>query len=386
MIEMMKGGARMHKWYSIFPKNPWLSIYTWIALCFLPFYFIFRASSSWEIIIGISLLGLFFLSYMFSFRAKSGLVYMWLSFEMVINIIMTLLFGFVYFALFTAFFIGNIRSTTGFFIMYGLHILTTIGAVVAGFFIEIDLFLSQFPFLLLCVIGTVLLPFHLYNRNRRENLEGQLEVAHERISELIVFEERQRIARDLHDTLGQKLSLIGLKSDLVIKLMTQEPDRAEKELTDIRTTASTALKEVRELVSNMRFKKLTDEMIRVKQLLKAAEMTLTVDGEPNFEPISPLIENILSMCLKEAVTNIVKHSGGSSCHITFEQSSDAFTITVKDNGKGILENEKDLCGSGIAGMRERLEFVNGYVTYSTNQGTTLTITVPVIIKQLQRGD
>src|SRR5699024_16697 len=116
MIEMMKGGARMHKWYSIFPKNPWLSIYTWIALCFLP--------------------------YMFYFRAKSGLVYMWLSFEMVINIIMTLLFCFVYFALFTAFFIGNIRSTTGFFIMYGLHILTTIGAVVAGFFIEIDLYLS----------------------------------------------------------------------------------------------------------------------------------------------------------------------------------------------------------------------------------------------------
>src|SRR5699024_8490557 len=150
MIGMMKGGPRMHKWYSIFPKNSWLSVYTWISLCFLSFYFIFRASSSWEIIIVVCLLVLFFLSYIFSFLSISGLVYMWLSFEMVINIIMTLLFGFVYFALFTAFFIGNIRSTTGFFIMYGLHILTTIGAVVAGFFIEIDLFLSQFPFLLLC--------------------------------------------------------------------------------------------------------------------------------------------------------------------------------------------------------------------------------------------
>ena len=73
---------------------------------------------------------------------------MWISFEMAINIVMTLLFGFLYFSLFTAFFIGNIRHTAGFFIMYGLHIATTLGAIVLGFFIEIDLLLPQLPFIL----------------------------------------------------------------------------------------------------------------------------------------------------------------------------------------------------------------------------------------------
>lgn len=310
---------------------------------------------------------------------------MWLSFEMVINIVMTLLFGFVYFALFTAFFIGNIRNTTGFFIMYGLHIATTLGAIVAGFFIKMDLFLPQIPFVLIGLIGTVLLPFNLYNRNKRENLEGQLEVAKERISELVVFEERQRIARDLHDTLGQKLSLIGLKSDLVGKLISRDTERAEAELQDIRNTASTALKEVRELVSDMRSKKIVTELIRVRQILKAADIELIIYGEPSTS-ISPIAENVLSMCMKEAVTNVVKHSYASVCELTFEQKSDVFIITVKDNGIGIPGTGRNLPGSGLEGIRERLEFINGHVDIKKNNGTTLVLSAPMIIKQITRGE
>lgn len=379
---IMKGGENVHKWYSIFPENPWLSIYTWIAFCFLPFFFIFRSSSLVEILIGISLLILFFLSYIFSFSSKSGLVYMWLSFEMLINVAMTFLFGFVYFALFTAFFIGNIRHTVGFFIMYGLHIFTTVVAVGIGFFFKLDLFLSQLPFVILCVIGTVLLPFHLYNRNKRDNLEGQLEIARERISELMVIEERQRIARDLHDTLGQKLSLIGLKSDLVGKLMKNESEMAKKELSDIRVTASTALKEVRELVSNMRSKKIEDELIRVQQIIKAAEMEFIHHGKETFQNIPPLVENILSMCMKEAVTNVVKHSEARTCELTFTQNNNSFIIEVKDDGIGIEQKGIGLAGTGLDGMRERLEFVNGKINIDVNGGTILTIIVPAIIKQL----
>ena len=69
-----------------------------------------------------------------------------------------------------------------------------------------------------------MLPFNTYNRKKREQLEEQLEDANKKISELIKVEERQRIARDLHDTLGQKLSLIGLKSDLASKLVLINPE------------------------------------------------------------------------------------------------------------------------------------------------------------------
>ncbi|MDN4606632.1 sensor histidine kinase [Sporosarcina highlanderae] len=368
----------MQKWYSIFPKNPWMSIYAWVIFCLLPFFFIFRSWSAVGISVGIGLLALFFISYFYSFKSKSGLVYMWISFEIVINVIMTLLFGYVYLSIFTAFFIGNIRSTVGFFIMYGLHIAFTIGAIVAGFFIEINLFLPQVHFIIITVIGVTLLPFNLYNRSKREKLEDQLEFANDRISELILLEERERIARDLHDTLGQKLSMIGLKSDLARRLISKNPEEAEKELADIRQTASMALKEVRELVADMRTTKLSDEVMRIRQILSAAEIELKIEGEPNVENIPSNVENVLSMCLKEAVTNVVKHSDASVCEVMLKQTADEVSIVVRDNGKGIQAKASSV-GAGLKGMRERLEFVNGTLTIEEAGGTVLSIRMPIAI-------
>ncbi|VDG89372.1 Sensor histidine kinase desK [Lysinibacillus sphaericus] len=374
----------MNSWYNLFPRYPWLSIYIWVIFCVLPFFFIFRTSEPINIAIGIAMVFLYLLCYRFSFKSRSGLVYMWLAFEMAINIGLTLLFGYVYLALFTAFFIGNIRRAVGFFIMYGIHIALTISAIVAGFFIEIDLFLPQVHFLILTLIGVVLLPFNLYNRNKQEKLEGQLVYAQERISELTVVAERQRIARDLHDTLGQKLSLIGLKSDLVGKLITRDPERAARELQDIRQTASIALNEVRELVSNMRAVRLSEELTRVHQVLRAAEIELTVVGEASYREITPIVENVLSMCLKEAVTNVVKHSFASSCTITFHPVSEDFSITVADNGIGLLEGADALPGNGLNGMRERLDFVNGILHIQNEQdgGTALTFEIPSILRHI----
>lgn len=376
----------MQRWYSIFPKYPWLSIYTWVIFCLLPFFFIFKSSSTIEITVGIVLLLMFFICYRFSFKSKSGLVYMWLSFEMIINAVMTLLFGFVYFALFTAFFIGNIRHTAGFFIMYGLHIATTIGVLIAGFFINIDLFLPQLPFIIMSLIGTVLLPFNLYYKNRRKNLEGQLEIANERISELVIYKERQRIARDLHDTLGHKLSLIGIKSDLASKLIATNPNRAEEELADIRQTASNALKEVRELVTDMRSTNVKQELSRVQQILQAAEIELVINGSPSFANESPLIENVLGMCMKEAVTNVVKHSYAAICEITFLHKDDSFSIQVQDDGIGIPADIDHLPGSGLQGIEERLSFVNGNLQVDQDNGTRVTMSVPVVIKQVMKEE
>ncbi|MBM7630928.1 sensor histidine kinase [Geomicrobium sediminis] len=375
----------MYHWFHIFPKNTGLSLYAWIAFCILPFYFIIRSSTLYEIIVGVTVLILFFTIYRLSFVKQGWTVYVALSFEMVISIGMTIYFGFVYFALFIAFFIGNVKSKAGFISLYVVHLSTTVVAFITGFLIHSEIFIAQIPFNVLGILGVILLPFTIYHRNRREELEGQLRDANERISQLMVMEERQRIARDLHDTLGQKLSLIGLKSDLASKLLSTKPDLAKQELDDINQTSRTALSEVREIVSNMRTARLEDEMVRVQELLTFSQIECEISGEQTLNQLPLLVEDVFCMCLRESVTNVVKHSQSSTCKIQLNNLPDEWRMIVQDDGIGIKPETPSDKKSGMKGMKERLEFVNGKLDVNSKQGTQLVIRIPRIIHQTEGG-
>ncbi len=373
--------ASLQKWYQIFPKYPWLSIYAWIVFCIFPFFFIFKSSAPLEIVVGLSLTLLFFIAYRLTFTSHGWLLYVIMVIEIAISVTMTFLFGYIYFAIFLSFFIGNIKQKISFFVIYSIHLAATIAAVIIGFFSQTVLFLSHLPFLIICLIGVILLPFNAYNRNKRELLEGQLEDAQKRISQFTIIEERERIARDLHDTLGQKLSLIGLKSDLAGRLIEKNPEAAKEEINDINQTARSVLKEVRELVANMRGNKLEDELFRVKHILHAADISCKISGTLELRNTPLLVENVLSMCLKEAVTNIVKHSGATSCSISIKQSTKETLLKVHDNGIGLNLDHDWSKGHGLRGIKERLDFVNGSLDIHSKTGTTLNVRVPIVIQQ-----
>ncbi|UOQ84179.1 sensor histidine kinase [Gracilibacillus salinarum] len=376
----------MRHWYDIFPSHTGLSLYIWIIFCVLPFYFIFRSTSLFEIVIGSVVTLLFFGVYWVTFTSRGPLVYIGLSVEYIIHIFMTLLYGYVYFALFSAFFVGNIRHKAGFITMYVIHLVVTAGAMTAGFIIKYSLFLEQIPFLIMTILGVILIPINRYNRIKQEELEGQLEDANRKIAELAIMEERHRIARDLHDTLGQKLSMIGLKSELSAKLMERNQEAAKQELKDVQDTARQALKEVREMVSDMKSIQVEDEIEHAKQLLKLAGIACEVKAEADIDRIPILIENVISMCLKEAVTNIVKHSNASKCCLRLRDTEEATHLQVIDNGVGTTGKNK--FGNGLTGMKERLDFVNGTLRiHSSSEGFEVLVSVPKVLKQVEEeGD
>lgn len=376
----------MIKRYMIFQKGNGIIPYVWTIFCVLPFYFIFQSSSTIKIVFGILLTILFFIFYRIAFISKGWPVYLWTFILIGISITSTSLYSYVYFAFLLAYFIGNIKDRITFLTLYFVHLISTSISFNLSIVRKDELFLSQLPFVIIIWISVILLPFSLYNRKEMGQLEEKLQDANKRISDLVKLEERQRIARDLHDILGQKLSLIGLKSDLARRLIKKNPDQAQEEMKDVQQTARTALNEVRKLVSSMRGMRLKDEIVLINQILEAAQIKFSGVNEFKLTNVSLLTEHILSMCLKEAVTNVVKHSGATSCFISIEQSWKEITMIIQDDGVFKCEDVKSCKGNGLIGIKERLEFVNGNIELLTGEGTTLIIRVPNVVKQTDKEE
>ncbi|MGO0061308.1 sensor histidine kinase [Brevibacillus fluminis] len=240
--------------------------------------------------------------------------------------------------------------------------------------------MGTLQFVPLLIILTML-PYSMRANRKSKELKKQLESANEEISRLIKNEERQRIARDLHDTLGHTLSLITLKSELVERLVTKHPERAIAEARDIQQTARTALHQVRELISDMQTIRFADEVDHAGKLLDAAGITYTVKEEGGLGELPSLIQTVLGMCLRECVTNVVKHSRATRCDVRLELAEGAYRLVVSDNGKGIMSGT--MMGNGLPGMRDRLALLDGKLAFADAQGkgSVITITIPRIKKE-----
>lgn len=232
--------------------------------------------------------------------------------------------------------------------------------------------------LLPAMLALLLLPFVMFIGRRSKLLRAQLELANDEISRLSKQEERQRISRELHDTLGHTLTMITLKSELAEKLIANHPDRAKQEIRDVQLTSRAALKQVRELVSGMNTVTLQDELSNAKRILAAASITMKVQGDPASASLSPLMDNMLGMCLREAVTNVVKHSEARQCVIEWAMTPDRYRLAIRDNGIGCDTVEKGPAHNGIRGMQERLNLVDGKLEVQSEKGkgACLTIMVP----------
>lgn len=220
-------------------------------------------------------------------------------------------------------------------------------------------------FLFMAVIGAVCI--HDY-RERQSN--NRLRVAHDEIERLAKMAERERIARDLHDLLGHTLSLIVLKSELASKLAERDPGRARDEIRDVERISREALSEVRQAVGGYRAG-WRQELESATNMLRTASIDVETTIELVAMPVAQ--EAIFSACLREAVTNVVRHSLASSCVIELRRRGDDLVLVVSDDGRGGGTDD----GFGLIGMRERVSAAGGTISRDGSAGTTLSVTLPV---------
>ena len=217
---------------------------------------------------------------------------------------------------------------------------------------------------------------------RRTNLK--LYAARRELAAMAVAEERDRIGRDLHDVLGHSLSLIAIKSELAGRLLPGDPERARLEIADVEHVARDSLTAVRETVSGYRRPTLEGELAQARVALDAAGIEPTIRHEVG--PLAASEDAVLAWAVREAVTNMVRHSTARHGTITTARHGSVAELEVTDDG-GERSGERDLAaavpatpGSGLRGLRERLERVGGRLEAGprTGGGYRLVATIPVI--------
>ncbi|RNL83904.1 sensor histidine kinase [Halostreptopolyspora alba] len=181
---------------------------------------------------------------------------------------------------------------------------------------------------------------------------------------LAVSEERLRFARDMHDLLGHSLSGMAVKSELASRLAERDPARAAREMAAVHQLARDALREVRSAVSGYRDVDLDAEIASVRAVLSAAGVRCEVRGETAGIPAEQ--RTLSAWLVREATTNVLRHSSAARCVITLRREERALVVEVFNDGARGSGDTQVRFGNGLTGLAERAAAAGGTVTASAS--------------------
>ena len=204
---------------------------------------------------------------------------------------------------------------------------------------------------------------------------GQLLRKQEEVEHMATIAERERISRDLHDLLGHTLSLITLKAELAGKLVDRDLEACRREVRDIETSARAALSEVRSAVSGYRQTGFAHELASARASLAAARVDLVAEVEAFTLPAAA--ENVMSLALREAVTNIVRHAGATRCEVRLALDAGIIVFRIADNGAALDDGACVRQGNGLMGMGERVAALGGKLALTVERGLALELRLPL---------
>lgn len=267
----------------------------------------------------------------------------------------------------------------GFVINYGgVHSYDSLIFIMTGCITGVVIMTTHF------VISSFLLTF--YNTNQKltyalkeaDESKTELKAAYEQLSEKAVYEERNRIARDIHDNAGHSMTAVIMQTEAAKVLIDTNPEEAKVRIISANLQAKNALDQMRESVHLLAGR---SQVVSVKEELEEI-IAQSMDGT-DVKIRSDIIDvdlpadrrRFVCNCLKECLSNGIRHGGASAFYVELKRDEKQVTLIVSDNGSGLEPDFKE--GYGIRGMREKAATYGGDISYESEQGEGVEVSIRV---------
>lgn len=345
------------------------SKYKYLTLIFISFYFIrwFWPMPPHEWVINIASLLLFFPLYFLGFKGPRYAVICGILLVVMGIMVLPYNYGACCFTIYGCNYFSHTLNVRNVFISVISAVTLTCGAM---FYFDVPLIPNIFI--------VTLLPISMagYAIFDRQNYRQQLREAKnlDEVQRLAQIAERERIGQDLHDLLGHTLTVIHLKAQLAGQLLQKNShEQAREEIASIQQVAEQSLKEVRQAVTGYKSHNLAEEIQAQSSFLQSMGVQFTHELPQTI--IAPIIEGHLIMIVREALTNVLRHSKAKSCSVHLNALDQHLILQIEDDGQGFDPNTTH-DGNGLNGIQERCEQLGGSVTISSPPGFKLTISIP----------
>lgn len=246
---------------------------------------------------------------------------------------------------------------------------------------------NTFLFGLVLVFVLLLINALLAERNSRQKLA----IAHEQlrqyalqIEDQATLQERNRIAREIHDSLGHALTAQSIQLENALVFCPSNAEKTKEFLSEAKRLGANALKEVRQSVSALRSNLLQEESLEaaIADLVESFQTMTTLQPDCTInikEFINPQVKTAIYRIVQEALTNIYKHSAATQVTIQVIAEMGQLHLWLKDNGSG-FNLEQNTTGFGLQGMRERTLALGGQfsIVSAPNQGTQIKVMIPLL--------
>jgi PAS domain S-box-containing protein len=229
-----------------------------------------------------------------------------------------------------------------------------------------------------------------------EVIAAAVDVTEQRQTELerqraLITEERNRMAREIHDTLAQALTGIFIQLGAASRLLAQDPDAAQQHIEHARVVARSGVAEARRSVEALRSQLLEEgdlykalsQLVQQLSTLTDAEVSLILPE--NLDRFPADIENNLLRIVQEAMTNCIRHSFANKIIVKLDSLPEAYRLQIRDDGQGFEVDVKNHNSYGILGMHERSVCIGAELEIQSNIGKGTTVTVQIPLHCLEEG-